>query len=114
MYSTFSNFVGRRVTLRSGNITRFWKDPCDTFPGLFKKFRMQECIVKNFIDSVPAKKYFIDSGYKKNSPRRLYGDLAAHCDTILRKFDGLSLRMDDDVVSWGFDKQPKFFDKICV
>jgi hypothetical protein len=60
---------------------------------------MQECIVKDFIDSVPAKKYFIDSGYKINSPRRLYGDLAAHCDTILRKFDGLSLRMDDDVVS---------------
>jgi hypothetical protein len=47
MYSTFSYFAGRRVSLRSGNITRFWKDPCDS---------VQECTVKDFVDSVPAKK----------------------------------------------------------
>jgi hypothetical protein len=100
---------GRKVTLKNGELVRFWNDPwlngvalCDSFSILLDLCQKQDNTIKQFSDmhfNLPLR-------------RRLRGEILTQWDDILVAFHGLDLSDTPDTVSWSLGKHTEFSTKL--
>ena len=100
-------FEGRSISLKSGNLTRVWKDPikgdvpfCDKFPLLFGICNFPDMVVSDWQHDLPGL-----------FRRRLFQPLCAQWAEMCGIMNSLVLQDGPDVVGWTLGPKNKFTTK---